>query len=187
MSLAVIVFLALLSIGVSNRTPVHPGAISLLVDGKSDSIQCRESSGPSTVLEADKPSRTRNFSLQGSYDCYRPIFSADERDPFVDRVLEAEIPHARSVAAAVQQSYDSNAPLAVKVEGDADEKILNAVAAIYRAELLTKLGPSRVSRFATDEHPALVIELHRVDVPQLMSRARLRFPNSKGAPLWRDI
>jgi hypothetical protein len=187
MSLAVMVFVALLAIGVSNRTPVHPGAITLLIDGKTDSVECRESAGASNVLDASKPSRTANFSLRGTYECYRPIFTAEERDPYVDRVLEAEIPRAKSVAAALQQSYREEAPLAVVVEGDADDALLAAVAAIYRAELLTTLGPSHVSRFESEKSPALIVELHRVDVPQLMSRARLRFSNSKGAPIWRDI
>lgn len=190
MSLALLVFIALLGIGVSNRSPVHPGAASLLFSTEVENLECRESAGPSSVLDATKPSRTKNFSLSGSYECHRPVFSESERDSFIDRVLEAEIPHAKTVAAGLQQTYTATTPLAVEVRGDADVALLNRVAIIYRAELLTALGPSRVSHAVADEetqNPVLVVELRRVDVPQLMSRARLRLPNPKGAPFWRDI
>lgn len=187
MSLAIFVFVAILGIGVSNRSPVHPGALSLLLGNSSDAIDCRQASGASSVLEAEKPSRTSNFSLRGTYECRRPIFTEEERDPFTDRVLEAEIPRAKSVAAGLQKIYEAPEPLAVVVQGDADPELLSAVAAIYRSELLVALGPSRVSRFEREAGPALMIEILRADVPQLMSRARLRQPNPKGAPVWRDI
>ena len=193
MTLVIILFVTLIAIGSPNRSAFHPATAALLTSQNVDSIDCEPTTGPDSVLDAPKPSRTSNFQLSGEYKCHRPIFAADERNPFVERVLKAQTNSARQVSLSVEKLLrgQKTLPITVRVEGPVDPELRAKVEALYRQELTQVAGASQTSHDRADksENPLLEIQIHLVDDPSLMSSARLRLPpvEKEGAPIWQKI
>ncbi len=185
MGLVIVLFVALFTISNSNSSFVHPSGIALLTGQTEADLDCRQPVSPNLSLESERPSRAASFGMIGKYECRRPIFSFDERDPFIERLLQIQSANAKRVATEVDARLRGDARLVhLDVEGIAggldDEKLLDAVATIYRNELNQALGRGRVARLPAESAEAvkagnlvLVIHVRRVDDAELMVQARL--------------
>lgn len=185
-----VLFAGLALITLSNRSPLHPAAVSFLMRSEIENIECREGSGSGSVLDAPGATRTGNFSLSGSFECYRPVFRSDERNPYIDRALAAELARAKRVALSLARQIEGRdtGPIAVEVEGLSEADLREDIEAIYRTELSAVLGAGRVRRMTgADATTVLSIRMRRVDVPELMSTARLKLLDKKGEIKWLDI
>ena len=189
MILVVVLFAGLITLGLSGRTSVHPAAASLNDIASVESIECRENTGPDSQLDAPPANRTSGFKMTGTYACHRPVFAADERNPFVERVLAAQNARAKQVASNIKAQLPPNTLLTVKVEGLDEPRLRDRVAALYRVELNAVLGPGHLRRGLSgdDEVPQLTIYIEKSDVPELMSKARLKVQNGKGEVVWLTI
>jgi hypothetical protein len=187
MLLALLLTLGMLTL--ADRSPLHPSAFSLLLVQDIDEVDCRESTAFDSAIDAPGPSRTSTFSLSGSYTCRRPVLDAKVRNPYVDQALRAEDSRAKRVALSLErQLRDRNvAPIAVKVEGLQDFNLTMHLEAMYRNELSAALGTKRVRRMLSENSPVLVIQMRKVDVPELMSTARLKLIDKQGEVTWLDI
>lgn len=181
MSLAIVVLIGLLAIGVSDRNPVHPVAASVMLVTPAEEIDCQPAER-SASQDDEKPNRTLHFRLSGEFDCRRPIFTADERDPIFERALRASVSDSKRVAEIIRTKLtDPKRVLRLRINGDYPPEFLEAVAAIYRNELLSSLGAGRLVRGVSPEAAELVVELDRADLPELIAHPRLRLPShSKG-------
>lgn len=169
------------------------------------------------ILEAPRPDRTTGFKLRGSYRCHRPLFATDERDPYIEIAIRSESAKAKRVALDVRRRWsewnnsinnnknneknnDANEstptqpPLALAIRAaeagaSLDPRLENAIATLYRTELVALLGPGRVSQRPArgDEKSLLLIRLRRVDVPRLLSEVSLLTQNRQGEDQWLEL
>lgn len=188
----ILLFATVAWLGLSNVSPLHPAAVSLLTRTQTETLECQDSGDVAgSVLESPKPSRTSNFRLSGSYNCYRPLFRSDERNPYVDRVLQAETDHAHRVAVTLAKQLEGRllGPVQLRIEGVDNPALTENLAALYRAELTSTLGAGQVSRTSGENahSPILKIEIHRSDVAEQMASVYVHFPESKGAIHWKEL
>ena len=176
MSLVLVVLLGVLAIGVSNRNPVHPATASLLLQTEPEAIDCQPS-GPS---EFEKPNRVSHFRVSGEFDCRRPIFTREERDPVFDRAFEAAVADSLRVAEIVRAKLvGKDISIVVTITGDYPADVRETIASVYRNELLSSLGPGRLVRNASTETAELSVDLQRADHSDLVAHARLRIPSGQ--------
>jgi hypothetical protein len=180
-------FIGIALIATAGHSPIHPGAMSMLTRSKLENVECRQGPGPGSVLEAPRANRTSQLGVTGSYECYRPVFREDERNPYFDRALEAEYAHAKIVAQSVARRLEGQQPVTVAIEGEIEPELRENIGAIYRTELTAALGSNRVLRAPGEKTSILQIQVFRVDVPELMSKARLKTMNANGEARWLDI
>jgi hypothetical protein len=182
-----------LLIGFSDHTLVHPAAVAILEHSNTEDLDCRPAAAPDSVLDYEGPNRIAAFRLAGHYTCHRRVFSADEREPYIGRALEAQVGEAKRVAMNVKRKIAGMdvAPIAITVDGVDEEKLGTMIASIYRNELTTVLGPGHVRRNAIPDEettgPQLKIHVRRVDIEEKMTDVRLRVPNKHGAGEWQEI
>ena len=186
-------FAGLLLVGFSDHTLVHPAAVAILEHSDTEDLDCRPADAPDTVLDYEGPTRVAAFRLAGHYTCHRRVFSAEEREPYIGRALEAQVGEAKRVAMNVKRKIAGQnvAPIAVTVDGVEEEKLGLMIASIYRNELTTVLGPGHVRRNAVPEEdttgPQLKVHVRRVDVQEKMTEVHLRLPNKRGTGEWQEI
>jgi hypothetical protein len=200
MTLFLIMAAALTLVSFPQHNPLPPGYEKVLVWTDVEELDCHEPAAPASTLEDIKPTRTANFRIFGIYECRRPIFSADERNSYIEIVLQAETSKAKRIALKLQKEYlhttKSSAPIGIQVSGGPEPELRKAVAALYRSELLQVLGPGSVRRLVMSENlaevtadsaPLLLVRLHRVDSPELVSRVSIVTGGVKGEVQWREL
>lgn len=186
-----LVFAALLIL-LAQKSPLHPEALALLTGSEASEIQCSPQL-PGRDLEAPGPQRTTNFSLGGTYECHRPVFSSQERAPAIDRSLQAESLRAKQVAASLAQLLNQQPKgkkiesIGVSVEGGSPDELREQIAALYRNELSLALGPGRIQRRPSEQTATVVVQLRKADVPDLLSKARLRLRENNREVSWQDL
>lgn len=170
---------ALMAVAFPSALPVHPGARVLLTGAEIEPVDCRESAPTGSVLEADAPTRTKNFQIMGSFDCRRPIFEAGERNSFIEHLVRSETSKAKRVAAELPSRLAAlgsreRRPLGVIVQGINDPEMERLVSSIYRIELASTLGSGQVRRGVDDQNvPRLEIDLRRTLATDETSRVKL--------------
>ena len=196
MEVVVILAVALFAIGFPGTSAIHPGAVAMFTGESVDGLECRPTAEPDSVLEKKAPSRSTNFSLRGSYTCYRPVFSSEERDPFIDQILSIESMKAKRVAIEVASRLQgSKRGLIVTVVGAREASLDDHLSALYRNELAAVLGPGRVLHSTTvastelgaDDVAWLEIRIRRIDAPDLMTRARFSLKETREERSWQDL
>lgn len=197
MGLVIVLFAALFTISHSNSSFVHPSGIALIAGFEPEELDCQPSESSNLSLESGRPTRTVNFRLLGKFDCHRPVFAAGERDPFIDRLLRVQGPRAKRVASEVGARLRNEGRLLyLDIDGLKDEKLIQAVSVLYRAELFQALGKGRVARLSMESteavkagHVLLRLEVRRVDDADIMVQARLALgkENKRGEPQWLEL
>jgi hypothetical protein len=188
----IVLFAGIWYVGVANQSPVHPAAMSILSLEDPEDLDCQPDPGPDSVLDQPGPSRDAGLSLKGQFICHRRVFSANERDPYLNFALRTQAQQAKRVAVSLRHQLrdDQSGPITIRIVGVDEEDLRAKIAAIYRTELLSELGPSRVTRgFSPDEEslPELRIDVRRVDVADKMTRARLKVRAANGDVQWLEI
>jgi DNA-binding transcriptional ArsR family regulator len=196
MAIAIVMVLALVAITSPKTSPVNPAALTLLTGRSSESIECRPAAGPDTVLDESAPNRAKTFSLVGSYECRRSVFTNEERDAFVERLLQAESSKAKRIASSLAERLREKnivEPLGLVVTGLDDSELQRALAAVYRVELTSTLGAGRLSRLegldplSSTSQPYIEIEARRVDAPELMTKVQLVTRARNGERAWQEL
>ena len=179
MSLLIFAVVGIIWMAFPNSQPLHPAASALFTGSEPTEIECSESA-PEASSNSPRPTRTAGFSQVGSYVCRRPVFRASERNPLIETVLRAESIKAKRVAAIISSKLTSHDEiLSIAFGGDIDPRLQDEIAAVYRSEIVQRLGSGRVAHEVgvlgsmPVERPLLAIELHKVDAPDAISTARL--------------
>lgn len=188
--LVMTVMLGLISFPQHSALP--PGSEAAFVSSELEEVECREEAMPTSSLGEVKPTRATHFRLFGQYECHRPIFSANERDPYVETVLKAEGNKAKQVSLKVLMGVQAlsapTGPIGIEIVGVEDVQLRNTLEALYRSELLAVLGPGRVrTSLGAAMVPRLVIRVRRVDSPELISKASIVMEDSGGEVTWREL